>query len=71
MFCTTEQEIAMHDLLMQRFPDKHPNFLGLIAWCGINRPDRLQELLERHKDDEENSLIDLEAIDLKNIGVSE
>lgn len=65
MFCVTEQEIALHELLMERFPGKHPHLLDLIAWCGINRPERLQELFEQHKDDGDDSLIDLEAIDIK------
>lgn len=65
MFCQTEREIALYDLLVQRFPDKHPQLLELIAWCGINRPERLQELFERHKDDTESTLIDLADLDIK------
>ena len=65
MFCQTEREIALFDLLTQRFPDKHPQLLELIAWCGINRPERLQELFERHKDDAESSMIDLADLDIK------
>ena len=65
MFCQTEREIALSDLLTQRFPDKHPQLLELIAWCGINRPERLQELFERHKDDSESTLIDLADLDIK------
>jgi hypothetical protein len=65
MFCQTEREIALFDLLTQRFPNKHPQLLELIAWCGINRPERLQELFERHKDDGESTLIDLADLDFK------
>lgn len=65
MFCETEREIALFDLLVQRFPHKHTQLLELIAWCGINRPERLQELFERHKDDTESTLIDLADIDIK------
>jgi hypothetical protein len=65
MFCQTEREIALFDLLTQRFPDKHPQLLELIAWCGINRPERLQELFEQHKDDTESTLIDLADLDIK------
>ena len=65
MFCETEREIALYDLLMERFPHKHPQLLQLIAWCGINRPERLHELLEQHKEDGEESLIDLETVDIK------
>ena len=65
MFCQTEREIALYDLLTERFPNKHPQLLQLIAWCGINRPERLQELFEQHKDDTESSLIDLADLDIK------
>lgn len=65
MFCETEREIALYDLLTERFPTKHPQLLQLIAWCGINRPERLQELFEQHKNDGEESLIDLEKFDIK------
>lgn len=65
MFCETEREIALFDLLTLRFPNKHPQLLELIAWCGINCPERLQEILERHKDDREETLIDLADFDIK------
>ena len=65
MFCETEREVALFDLLCVKYPTKHPHLLQLIAWCGINRPERLQELFEQHKDDGDDCLIDLEAIDIK------
>lgn len=67
MFCETEREIALYDLLTERFPNKHPQLLQLIAWCGINRPERLQELMEQHKNDGEESLIDLDKFDIKQL----
>lgn len=67
MFCETEREIALYDLLTERFPNKHPQLLQLIAWCGINRPERLQELMEQHRNDGEESLIDLENFDIKQL----
>lgn len=65
MFCQTEREIALFDLLATRYPNKHPQLLELIAWCGINRPERLQEILETHKDDGQEALIDLADFDIK------
>ena len=65
MFCTNEQEIAIFDLLVERFPRAQPNLLELIAWCSVNRPDRLQELLEQHKNDDDSNMIDLETINIK------
>lgn len=65
MFCQTEREIALFDLLATRYPDKHPQLLELIAWCGINRPERLAELLEQHNKDGDEALIDLETFDIK------
>lgn len=67
MFCTNEREIALFDLLLERFPKKNPNLLELIAWCGINRPDRLQELLEQHKNDDESNMVELETLDIKEL----
>lgn len=67
MFCQTEREITMFDFLVERFPNKHPQLLELIAWCGINRPDRLEEILEKHKEDGEDSLIDLADFDIKSL----
>lgn len=67
MFCQTEREIAMFDFLVERFPNKHPQLLELIAWCGINRPERLEEILEKHKEDGEDSLIDLADFDIKTL----
>jgi len=67
MFCQGEREIALFDLLTARFPNKHPQLLELIAWCGINRPERLQEIFEKHKDDGEESLIDLADFDIKTL----
>jgi tetraacyldisaccharide-1-P 4'-kinase len=67
MFCQSEREIAMFDFLVERFPNKHPQLLELIAWCGINRPERLEEILEKHKEDGEDSLIDLADFDIKTL----
>lgn len=64
MFCETERENAMHDLLMQRFPGKNAQLLDLIAWFAINLPERLQEILEQHKNDGEN-MVDFETMDIK------
>lgn len=65
MFCETEREIALYDLLTEKYPNKHPQLLQLIAWCGINRPERLQEIMNQHQNDGENDLIDLETFDIK------
>ena len=67
MFCQSEREIAMFDFLVERFPNKHPQLLELIAWCGINRPERLEEILEKHKEDGEDSLIVLADFDIKTL----
>jgi hypothetical protein len=64
MFCETDRELALYDLLTERFPSKHPQLLQLIAWCGINRPERLRELLEQHNKDGDEALIDLETFDI-------
>jgi hypothetical protein len=65
MFCTDEREIAVFDLLVERFPKTNPALLELIAWCGINRPDRLQALLEQHKYDDETNMVELDTLDIK------
>lgn len=67
MFCQTEREIALFDLMTVRFPNKHPQLLELIAWCAINSPKKLEEIFERHKDDGEGSLIDLADFDIKTL----
>jgi len=69
MFCTEEREIALHDLLIERFPKGNPQLLELIAWCAINRPERLQEILEKHKNDDENQMIDLADLDISKISL--
>ena len=65
MFCETAREIALYDLLTEKYPHKHPQLLQLIAWCGINRPERLTELMEQHENDGQEALIDLADIDIK------
>ncbi len=64
MFCETAREIALYDLLTEKYPHKHPQLLQLIAWCGINRPERLTELMEQHENDGQEALIDLADIDI-------
>jgi hypothetical protein len=65
MFCETAREIALYDLLTEKYPHKNPQLLQLIAWCGINRPERLTELMEQHENDGQEPLIDLADIDIK------
>ncbi len=67
MFCETEREILLFELLSEKFPKQHPHLLQLIAWCGINRPERLTEIMEQHAKDGD-ALIDLEGIDIKSLG---
>jgi len=64
MFCETEREILLFELLSEKFPKQHPHLLQLIAWCGINRPERLTEIMEQHAKDG-NEMIDLESLDIK------
>lgn len=64
MFCETERETALFDLLTQKYPRQQPQLLELIAWCGINNPERLAEIMERHANDG-NQMIDLESLDIK------
>ena len=66
MFCETEREILLFELLCEKFPQQHPHLLQLIAWCGINRPERLTEIMEQHAKDGD-ALIDLEGIDIKEL----
>jgi len=64
MFCETDREILLFELLTEKFPKQHPHLLQLIAWCGINRPERLTEIMEQHAKDGD-AMIDLEGIDIK------
>lgn len=66
MFCETEREKLLFELLTEKFPQQHPHLLQLIAWCGINRPERLKEILEEHAKDGD-ALIDLESLDIKDL----
>jgi hypothetical protein len=66
MFCETEREILLFELLTEKFPKQHPHLLQLIAWCGINRPERLTEIMEQHAKDGD-ALIDLESLDIKGL----
>jgi len=66
MFCETEREILLFELLCEKFPQQHPHLLQLIAWCGINRPERLTEIMEQHAKDGD-ALIDLEGLDIKGL----
>ena len=67
MFCETEREILLFELLSEKFPKQHPHLLQLIAWCGINRPERLTEIMDQHAKDG-NEMIDLESLDIKSLG---
>lgn len=64
MFCETDREILLFELLSEKFPKQHPHLLQLIAWCGINRPERLTEIMDQHAKDGD-ALIDLEGLDIK------
>ena len=66
MFCETDREILLFELLSEKFPKQHPHLLQLIAWCGINRPERLTEIMEQHAKDGD-ALIDLEGLDIKGL----
>ena len=64
MFCETDREILLFELLSEKFPKQHPHLLQLIAWCRINRPERLTEIIDQHEKDGD-ALIYLECIDIK------
>lgn len=64
MFCETEQETFLFELLSERYPQQHPHLLQLIAWCAINRPERLKAIMEEHAKDGD-AMIDLESLDIK------
>lgn len=66
MFCETDQEKALFSLLTEKYPDKNPYLLELIAWVYINKPERFESIMSSHKNGDMN-MIDLEDFDIETI----
>lgn len=66
MFCETDEEVALFNLLTERYPHKNTYLLGLVAWVFINRPERFNEIMEEHRSQGEE-MIDMEDVDIKEI----
>lgn len=67
MFCETPEEIELYDLLRSRFQTAHDYTLDLMAWVYINKPDKFYQIIETHKQCDNNQLIELESIDMKKL----
>jgi hypothetical protein len=67
MFCETPDEITLYDLLRSNFQTAHDYTLDLMAWVYINKPDRFYQIIEAHKQTDNNQLVELESIDIKKL----
>lgn len=66
MFCETEQEKALFNLLTEQYPDKNVYLLELMSWVYINKPERFESIMSAHKEGE-IKIIDLENFDIETI----
>jgi hypothetical protein len=66
MFCETDQEKALFNLLTEQYPDKNVYLLELMSWVYINKPERFESIMSAHKEGEIN-IIDLENFDIETI----
>jgi hypothetical protein len=66
MFCETDREKALFNLLTEQYPDRNAYLLELMAWVYINRPDKFESIMSAHKEGDMN-VIDLEDFDIETI----
>ncbi len=66
MFCETDQEKSLFNLLTEQYPDKNVYLLELMSWVYINKPERFESIMSAHKEGEIN-IIDLENFDIETI----
>jgi hypothetical protein len=66
MFCETDQEKALFNLLTEQYPDKNVYLLELMSWVYINKPERFESIMSAHKEGKMN-MIDLENFDIETI----
>ena len=66
MFCETDQEKALFNLLTEQYPDKNVYLLELMSWVYINKPERFESIMSAHKEGEIN-MMDLENFDIERI----
>jgi hypothetical protein len=66
MFCETDQEKALFNLLTEQYPDKNVYLLELMSWVYINKPERFESIMSAHKEGE-IKIIDLENFDIETI----
>jgi hypothetical protein len=66
MFCETDQEKALFNLLTEQYPDKNVYLLELMSWVYINKPERFESIMSAHKEGEIN-MMDLENFDIETI----
>ena len=66
MFCETDQEKALFNMLTEQYPDKNVYLLELMSWVYINKPERFESIMSAHKEGEIN-MMDLENFDIERI----
>ena len=66
MFCETDQEKALFDLLTQQYPDRNAYLLELMAWVYINKPERFETIMTAHREGAMN-MIELEDFNIESI----
>ena len=66
MFCETDQEKALFNMLTEQYPDKNVYLLELMSWVYINKPERFESIMSAHKEGKMN-MIDLENFDIETL----
>jgi hypothetical protein len=69
MFCETDREKALFNLLTEQYPDRNAYLLELMAWVYINRPDKFESIMSAHKEGDMN-LIELKDFDINSINTN-
>ena len=66
MFCETDREKALFNLLTEHYPDKNAYLLELMSWVYINKPERFDSIMATQNEGNMN-MIDLEDFDIETI----
>lgn len=62
-FHTTEEENKMVENMVLKYPEVPYDYISLIVWCYVNRPEKYYEIVNKYTDKKDCDLINLDEVD--------
>jgi hypothetical protein len=67
MYCETQEELAVFDVLKASYPQQNEYLLDLMSWVFVNNPQQFEKIMHAHRETCHDELVDLSETNIKSL----